>query len=238
MAPAEYFLCDEVVIHNDTSSAWVIVHGTVIDVTPLFRAAGEKKLPLKKSLRWLLALAGKDLSAFFHPSLAPIERVNRNGERVPVFVPAMERNPATGLHWPRDPSLVLGRITFRPCPLRIINTLTFHATEMVVCYEDTIARIRDKFLRYNDNAAQYEWRKDLAFGQEEGKLHLEKTLAENGFQIDLHFRPVSVIWIFYILPPDDSSGESDSESEKCGSTAAAEIKQTAGQETLPGEEVN
>uniref|UniRef100_A0AAG5DUX7 Uncharacterized protein n=1 Tax=Anopheles atroparvus TaxID=41427 RepID=A0AAG5DUX7_ANOAO len=117
MSSRKYFLLDEVVIHNDASSAWVIVHETVIDVTPLFQATS-KKQPLKKSLQWLLALAGSDLSAHFHVDLTPIERCE---ERVPVFLPGMERNPATGLRWCRDPSLVVGRITFRPCPVKIIN---------------------------------------------------------------------------------------------------------------------
>uniref|UniRef100_A0A182Y672 Uncharacterized protein n=1 Tax=Anopheles stephensi TaxID=30069 RepID=A0A182Y672_ANOST len=115
------------------------------------------------TLQWLLAFAGKDLSPFFHNNeLRPIERTNPSGERVPVFVPCLERNPATGLYWYRDPGLVIGRITFHPCPVKIINTLTFHATEMIVCYEDTIGDVREKYLRYNDNAKQYEWRKDLS----------------------------------------------------------------------------
>lgn len=33
---------------------------------------------------------------------------------------------------------------------------------MIVCYEDTIGDVREKYLRYNDNACRYEWRKDLS----------------------------------------------------------------------------
>uniref|UniRef100_A0A182NNZ7 Cytochrome b5 domain-containing protein 1 n=1 Tax=Anopheles dirus TaxID=7168 RepID=A0A182NNZ7_9DIPT len=196
----KYYLPDEVVIHNDPTSAWVIVHGTVFDVTPLFSTSA-KKASLRKTLQWLLALAGKDLSSFFHNNLDPIERTNRNGERVPVFVPCLERNPATRLYWYKDPALVIGRITFHPCPVKIINTLTFHATEMIVCYEDTIGDVREKYLRYNDNAKQYEWRKDLSEGMEAGMLRMDQTLTENGYLVNLR-SPLPVIWIFYILPPD------------------------------------
>uniref|UniRef100_A0A182VID9 Uncharacterized protein n=1 Tax=Anopheles merus TaxID=30066 RepID=A0A182VID9_ANOME len=138
------------------------------------------------TLQWLLALAGQDLSSFFHNNEhTPIERTNRNGERVPIFVPCLERNPATQLYWYRDPALVIGRITFHPCPVKIINTLTFHETEMIVCYEDTIGDVREKYLRYNDNAYRYEWRKDLSMGSETGLLRMDKTLTENGYQVNL-----------------------------------------------------
>uniref|UniRef100_A0A182K3F8 Cytochrome b5 heme-binding domain-containing protein n=1 Tax=Anopheles christyi TaxID=43041 RepID=A0A182K3F8_9DIPT len=212
-SPCKYFLRDEVVIHNEEASAWVIVHGTVIDITPLF-AATERKTSLQKKvlclmtilslrnmLQWLLAFAGQDLSSFFHnKELTPIERTNRNGERVPVFVPCLERNPATQRYWYRDPALVIGRLTFHPCPVKIINTLTFHETEMIICYEDTIGDVREKYLRYNDNAYQYEWRKDLCVGSNAGMLQMDKTLTENGFQVNRR-SPIPVIWIFYILPP-------------------------------------
>lgn len=86
----------------------------------------------------------------------------RADQPVPVFVPAMERNPATGRRWWCDPALVVGRVTHLVCPVKIINTLTLHATEMSVCYEDTIDVVLEKYLRYNSNARQYEWRRDLA----------------------------------------------------------------------------
>uniref|UniRef100_A0A182SGW6 Cytochrome b5 heme-binding domain-containing protein n=1 Tax=Anopheles maculatus TaxID=74869 RepID=A0A182SGW6_9DIPT len=227
--PCKYFLRDEVVIHNDESSAWVIVHGIVIDITPLFSAV-VRKCALKKTLQWLLAFAGKDLSLFFHNNeLTPIERTNRNGERVPVFVPCLERNPATRLCWYRDPGLVIGRITFHPCPVKIINTLTFHATEMIVCYEDTIGDVREKYLRYNDNAKQYEWRKDLSEGSEDGQLQMDKTLTENGYQVNLR-SPVPVIWIFYILPP----GTTDTTDDTC--YASGKCNPVSGQPALDGSE--
>uniref|UniRef100_A0A182Q6U4 Uncharacterized protein n=1 Tax=Anopheles farauti TaxID=69004 RepID=A0A182Q6U4_9DIPT len=150
-------------------------------------------------MQWLLALAGKDLSSFFHRNLDPIERTNRNGERVPVFVPCLERNPATQLYWYNDPSLVIGRITFHPCPVKIINTLTFHATEMIVCYEDTIGDVREKYLRYNDNAKQYEWRKDLSEGMEAGKLRMDQTLVENGYLVNLR-SPMPIERMVALLP--------------------------------------
>ncbi|XP_053673806.1 cytochrome b5 domain-containing protein 1 [Anopheles nili] len=205
--PNKFYLPDEVVIHNEQSSAWVSIHGTVIDITPMF-GPPERKAPLKKTLQWLLALAGQDLSAFFYQNMSPVEWTNRLGEQVPELVPCLERNPATGLPWWRDPTLIIGRITFHPCPVRIINTLTFHTTEMTVCYEDTIADVREKYLRYNDNACQYEWRKDLQEGTEKGKLQLDKTLTENGYLVSLQ-NPIPVIWIFYILPPGLTDAESD-----------------------------
>uniref|UniRef100_A0A182W8N9 Cytochrome b5 heme-binding domain-containing protein n=1 Tax=Anopheles minimus TaxID=112268 RepID=A0A182W8N9_9DIPT len=220
--PCKYFLRDEVVIHNDEASAWVIVHDIVIDITPLFVGA-RKKSALKKTLQWLLEFAGQDISLFFHKNeLTPIVLTNRNEELVPVFVPCLERNPATQRYWYRDPALAIGHITFHPCPVKIINTLTFHETEMIVCYEDTIGDVREKYLRYNDNAKQYEWRKDLSQGSEAGMLQMNKTLTENGYQVNLH-SPVPVIWIFYILPPgttdtmddpDSSTGKYNPENER------------------------
>ncbi|XP_040170314.1 cytochrome b5 domain-containing protein 1 [Anopheles arabiensis] len=234
--PLKYFLRDEVVIHNEATSAWVIVHGTVIDITPLFAAAERKTSLQKKTLQWLLALAGQDLSSFFHNNeLTPIERTNRNGERVPIFVPCLERNPATQLYWYRDPALVIGRITFHPCPVKIINTLTFHETEMIVCYEDTIGDVREKYLRYNDNACRYEWRKDLSMGSETGLLRMDKTLTENGYQVNLR-SPIPVIWIFYILPPgtiDTTNGTHSCSGTSCNTVNGPQAEESQNASASP-----
>ncbi|XP_035772654.1 cytochrome b5 domain-containing protein 1-like isoform X2 [Anopheles albimanus] len=204
---ARYYLPDEIVIHNDASSAWVSVHRLVIDLTPLFVAGLAKSATLTK---WLLAFAGKDLSSFFHPDGTPIERTNERADQpVPVFVPAMERNPATGRRWWCDPALVVGRVTHLVCPVKIINTLTLHATEMSVCYEDTIDVVLEKYLRYNSNARQYEWRRDLAVGTEKGRLRMDRTLLGNGFFVeDFGTRPI--IWLFYVVPADRSGDDTGS----------------------------
>uniref|UniRef100_A0A182UCJ7 Uncharacterized protein n=1 Tax=Anopheles melas TaxID=34690 RepID=A0A182UCJ7_9DIPT len=190
-----------------------------------------------QTLQWLLALAGQDLSSFFHNNeLAPIERTNRNGERVPIFVPCLERNPATQLYWYRDPALVIGRITFHPCPVKIINTLTFHETEMIVCYEDTIGDVREKYLRYNDNAYRYEWRKDLSMGSETGLLRMDKTLTENGYQVNLR-SPIPVIWIFYILPPgtiDTTNGTHSCSGTSCNAVNGPQAEESQNASASPG----
>ncbi|XP_049548283.1 cytochrome b5 domain-containing protein 1 [Anopheles darlingi] len=214
-----YYLPDEIVIHNDASSAWVSVHRLVIDLTPLFVAglAEPETRTLTKRLQWLLAFAGKDLSSFFHPDGTPIERTNvRSDQPIPVFVPAMERNAATGRRWWRDPALVIGRVTHLVCPVKIINTLTLHATEMSVCYEDTIEVMREKYLRYNSNARQYEWRRDLAVGTEKGRLRMDRTLLENGFFVaDFGTRPI--IWLFYIVPEEPTSAGDHRSGDDTGS---------------------
>ncbi|XP_052864429.1 cytochrome b5 domain-containing protein 1 [Anopheles cruzii] len=206
----KYYLPDEVVIHNEATSAWVSFYGLVLDITPLFTVALEKQPTLEKRLRWLLAFAGKDLSSFFTENpIAPTERTNCHGKRVPIFLPSLERNPVTGRRWWRDPSLAIGRVTRFACPVKIINTLTFHATEMVVCCEDTVAVVRQKYAeRYNDGAHQYEWRRDLRRGTEKGKLRLDKTLQGNGFFAE-DFGTLPIIWIFYISPPDDDNDDDD-----------------------------
>ncbi|XP_050094011.1 cytochrome b5 domain-containing protein 1 [Anopheles aquasalis] len=212
-----YYLPDEIVIHNMASSAWVSVHRMVIDLTPLFVAGLVKSATLSKRLQWLLAFAGKDLSSFFHPGGTPIERTNvRADHPIPVFVPAMERNPATGRRWWCDPTLIIGRLTHLVCPVKIINTLTLHGTEMSVCYEDTIAVVLEKYLRYNSNARQYEWRRDLAVGTERGRLRMDRTLLENGFFIeDFGTRPI--IWLFYRVPDEPAARATDRSGDDTGS---------------------
>ncbi|XP_058056508.1 cytochrome b5 domain-containing protein 1 [Anopheles bellator] len=220
----KYYLPGEVVIHNEATSAWVSLYGLVLDITPLFTVALEKQPPLKKRLRWLLAFTGKDLSSFFAENpIAPTERTNRHGKRVPIFLPSLERNPITGRRWWRDRSLTIGRVTRFACPVKIINTLTFHATEMVVCCEDTVAVVRQKYAeRYNAGAYQYEWRRDLRCGTEKGKLRLDKTLQGNGFFAE-DYGTLPIIWIFYISPSDDDDdvvGDDCAPVDRCDDTGS------------------
>uniref|UniRef100_A0AAG5DVX5 Uncharacterized protein n=1 Tax=Anopheles atroparvus TaxID=41427 RepID=A0AAG5DVX5_ANOAO len=67
---------------------------------------------------------------------------------------------------------------------------------------------------------------------------MDWTLAQNGYRIERQFRPVSVIWIFYILPATDEAVEgADTGFGKC--SPPAEVKQSTGQEShQPGLETN
>ncbi|XP_058455261.1 cytochrome b5 domain-containing protein 1 [Malaya genurostris] len=199
----KFFLRDEVVVRNQIGSAWVIIHGNVFDITSLFDAISSSP---KKVYQLLLALAGKDLSAYFDAQRRPIYRISKDGARVPVFPPVKIRNNATGEYWWNDRSLLIGKITAQERKIRILNNVTFKQFDLMVCEEDTIAVIRQKFLRFNDNAMNYTWRSSIDLTDAAADLQLDRTLTENGIIYD-RYPPAPLIWLFYQIPEGSDATE-------------------------------
>ncbi|XP_055644328.1 cytochrome b5 domain-containing protein 1 [Toxorhynchites rutilus septentrionalis] len=198
-----YFLRDEVAVHNQIGSAWVIIHGNVFDITALFDGHSTKKLQL-----FLLAFAGKDLSVYFSVGGRPIYRVSKDGVKVPVFPPVVLKNRSTGKHWWNDKSLKIGKVTTQERTIRVLNNLTFRVIEITVCEEDTIAVIQDRFLRYNENSRNYTWRRNINMSDATADLQLDKTLTENGILPD-RYPPAPLIWIFYQIPHGNNARNTD-----------------------------
>lgn len=64
------------------------------------------------------------------------------------------------LYWWNNPNNQIGYITKCERPIRIINTLIGKTTNMIVCEEDTILDIQEKYCKkYNFHAKSYTWRK-------------------------------------------------------------------------------
>ncbi|EAT34716.1 AAEL013073-PA [Aedes aegypti] len=195
-----FYLRDEVVINNSADRAWVIIHGNVFDVTPLFD--GNLTSSPKKIYQLLLAFAGKDLSDHFDRKGRPVYRISKDGVRVPEFPPVVIRNASTGKRWWNDKSLIIGKITAQERKIRVINNLTFQIQEISVCEEDTIADIQRRFCRFNANAKNYTWRINIE-SDPTADLRPDKTLTENGVIHD-RYPPAPMIWIFYQIPPNSS----------------------------------
>lgn len=200
----KYFLRDEVLLHNRVEDAWVVLQGKVIDVTEIFcqpLSDVSQKQPKRfvtfsfQSLKYLLAFAGKDISHFFDKRGKPKTRITINGTEIPVL-PAAFHFTFENIYWWEDPDLVVGYITFRPRKLRIINTLTTRTQLMVVCEEDTLGTIREKYQRYNWHHESYWWKKYDPNLKEYSELCFRKTLTQNGFCYDGDYVPPS-IWLFY-----------------------------------------
>ncbi|XP_062551108.1 cytochrome b5 domain-containing protein 1 [Armigeres subalbatus] len=203
-----FYLRDEVVLNNTANRAWVIIHGNVFDITPLFD--GNSTGSPKKIHQLLLAFAGKDLSVHFDGAGRPVYRISKDGVRVPEFPPVTIRNAATGKRWWDDKSLSIGRITARERKIRVINNLTFKIQELTVCEEDTITDIQKRLHRFNANANEYTWRSNIDRNDITGDLQIDKTLTENGIMYD-NYPPPPMIWIFYQIPPNNSEQINESD---------------------------
>ncbi|KAL9705959.1 hypothetical protein quinque_009477 [Culex quinquefasciatus] len=229
----KFFLQDEVVMHNQIDSAWVVIRGNVFDITALYGGGGgtgSRPSSPKKIHQLLLAFAGKDLSGFFTDEGRPLYRISKDGVKVPVFPPVKVKNRATGEYWWNDRSLRIGRITARERPLRVRNSLTFKVQELVVCEEDTIAMIQRKFLRFNGNATNYRWRSNIDMSDAAADLRLDKTLTENGIVYD-RYPPAPLVWIFYQIPEGtrldhDQTGGGDSHGQPTITSASSAVPPT------------
>ncbi|XP_055600562.1 cytochrome b5 domain-containing protein 1 [Uranotaenia lowii] len=208
-SPCEkFFLRDEVVVHNRIDDAWVVIRGNVFDVTPLFDRNRGSSSPPKKLHQLLLAYAGKDLSGFFTAERSPVYRISKDGVKVPKFPPVMLRNKASNQYWWDDRSLIVGKLTAQERRIRIRNNLTLREQEIAVCEEDTVSLIQEKFIRFNSDATNYKWRKNIDMSDSEADLRLDKTLTENGIFYD-RYPPAPLVWIFYQVEISASSPDDE-----------------------------
>lgn len=61
---------------------------------------------------------------------------------------------APDLPWWQDPQYIIGDLTARTRVIRIINTLTHHEANLVVCREETLNEIQDRYLPRFEAAVQ------------------------------------------------------------------------------------
>ncbi|CAG9801889.1 unnamed protein product [Chironomus riparius] len=200
MTKRMFFTRDEVVIHNSRDDIWVIINGTVIDLTIFFRKRVESD-SVNDCLNLLLAYAGKDLSWCFNEQNFPIFRVNQYGYSIPKFPPVNEKESHDSDYWWNDEKNIIGHVTCLERRLRIVNTLTRKKIVMNVCDEDSINVIKEKYKkRFNSNADNYIWRKTHSSDTLKiGHLFMDKTLTQNGILYHEHEKLglPSAIWLFY-----------------------------------------
>lgn len=105
--------------------------------------------------------------------------------------------------WWRDQSLIIGSLSKRTRPIRIINTLTKHEDVLTVCSEETLNEILDRYLDLNKHAASYTWKR---LGR---PLDMDKNLDENDIPdereeyIDLGIDEESYIPAIHLFYNDD-----------------------------------
>ncbi|XP_055838467.1 cytochrome b5 domain-containing protein 1 [Episyrphus balteatus] len=197
----KYFIYDEVVIHDKIDNFWVIIHGDVIDLTPLLQDRIES---WNLNLEYILGFGGKDLSSYFYKDGTPrMETSAKTGRKRVLFPPIVEVTTSEMLRtegkiWSQDPKYKIGKLTKQERQIRIINTLTGTTQLMKVCEEDKIYDILVKYKKfYNFHASSYVWRMKPINGSKCGRrLFFKKTLTENGLFKEKHGIPPS-IWLYY-----------------------------------------
>ncbi|XP_046389609.1 cytochrome b5 domain-containing protein 1 [Ischnura elegans] len=179
------FTPSDVVIHNQPCDLWVSYLGNVYNLTPLiveFTNIGAVKL-----IKPLLAFGGKDISEWFNPDTGELRTYTHpitwttapytpHGT-LPHLGPLMPTSlwkPLTKKPWWKDTRYMIGRLTAKARPIRILNVLTGHDDQIEVCCEDTLNRIQERYLFLNNHSGSYTWKF-------EGRvLNMNLTLAENG----------------------------------------------------------
>ncbi|CAL7950757.1 unnamed protein product [Xylocopa violacea] len=179
----EYFLPEEVAVHNARFDCWVSYLGGVYDLTDLCVTWADRK-----EIKPILAYAGKDISHWFdhekndiryrvHPVTGVLVPYCPHGpipDVIPSVVPTASWRPLNKCPWWLDEKYKKGRLTKNPRPCRILNVLAGTQVVIMVCEEDPIWRIRERALIYNANGLSYTWKF-------EGKdLSMNLTLTENG----------------------------------------------------------
>ncbi|CAM9953711.1 unnamed protein product [Pylaiella littoralis] len=83
---------------------------------------------------------------------------------VPPNFPTTKWSTSFGLPWWRDQNRVVGKLTRKARPLRVVNILTRQEDHLLVACEDTISDIqagrtnKERYLEYNAHAASYTWK--------------------------------------------------------------------------------
>jgi hypothetical protein len=176
-----YFSKDEVALHNVQSDCWVSFFGKVYDLTPL---VNEHRGSLVQPI---LRFSGKDITHWFdarnrqpktyvHPELCVSVPFCPYGRYVHIPPPRPSASWSTniGLPWWNDSKYCVGNLSARKRKLRIVNQLTSTEHLLEVCTEETINEIQERYLRYNQHAKSYTWKR---LGR---PLNMRKTLDENG----------------------------------------------------------
>ncbi|XP_015595011.1 cytochrome b5 domain-containing protein 1 [Cephus cinctus] len=153
-----YFLPCEVSLHNTTKDCWVSYRGSVYDLTELCNLRkGHQGIEL------IIAYAGKDISHWSYDNakehVAFGESINSTVNNRPSWL---------------DDKYMRGNLTKNARPCRIINVLTGTEAVILICEEDTVARIQERFLGFNAHGTSYTWKFEGL------PIDTNCTLTENG----------------------------------------------------------
>lgn len=98
---------------------------------------------------------------------------------VPPSEPTSSWDTEFGTPWWLDMDLVIGTLSKRTRKVRIVNALTQQNDVLLVCNEETVAEMRDRYIEYNKHATSYTWKR-LDDDGKFVKLTMSRTLEENG----------------------------------------------------------
>lgn len=178
-----FYTPQEVASHNSADDAWVSMFGRVLDLTTLIaQNRGSLAQPL-------ILNAGRDISHWFGDMGDPKTHYD---EQRGLFLPYTpmgrflhvpppdpdDREPPVAAPWWKDEGYVIGKLSRKVRPLRVVNTLTKQADVLHVCAEETIAEIQTRYFEFNAHASSYTW-KQLC-NDKFVVMDMAKTLEEAG----------------------------------------------------------
>jgi len=175
-----YYSNEEVMVHNHFHDCWVSYFGKVYDLTPLL--AEHQGLLVQPILRF----AGQDISHWFDaktrdpktwidPSLNVRLPYTPYGRfvHIPPPEPVSNWDTDVDIPWWQDNKYLIGNLSKKKRKVRLLNMLSGQDDLLNVCSEETLEEIRLRYLRYNQHANSYTWKR---LGR---ILDLGKTLEEN-----------------------------------------------------------
>ena len=178
-----YYTPAEVALHNCAEDCWVSIFNQVYDLTELI---AKNRGPLAQPL---VQAAGGDISHWFDESTRDVRsHVDEvTGLELPylpmgrfLHVPPPEPSSSWRTDfspWWRDETTCIGRLSEKTRSVEIVNVLSQQTDVLLVCSEETLDEIQDRYLEHNAHARSYTW-KSLQNG-EFVPLDMKKTLAEN-----------------------------------------------------------
>lgn len=208
-----YFTPNEVARHNLRSDCYVSFFGYVYNLTSLIDNSHLSPLALP-----ILQFAGTDITHWFDketkqpktridPQTGLSTYVIPHGRYIhlPPPLPTTDWDSSCIIEWWNDTSLRVGRLSSKSIFITIVNTLSDQSDTFEVASEDTVGRIRDRYLQFNRHARSYTFKR---VGKE---LNLDQTLAENGIpddsdeMVELGMNPMDYIPVIHIYFNDDLS---------------------------------
>lgn len=185
-----FYTAKEVREHAFADDAYVSLNGQVLNLTSLIQAY-KKTERLAHLTRPLIQVAGSDISHWWDEEAGDLKTcidVNTGmrtysqplgrAPHMPTMYPDTGVDLSYDLPWWRDPEYVIGALTSKARPIRIINTLTGDETLLEVCAEEKLEElIRERYLSINAHAFSYTWKR---LDPEARELDMALTLDENG----------------------------------------------------------
>ncbi|CAL5994202.1 Cytochrome_b5-like Heme/Steroid binding domain-containing protein [Hexamita inflata] len=170
MKTSTYLTQTDVALHCTPEDLWVSKFGRVYDYTNLVRTAPSGQTEA------LVRAAGTDISSWFDPQTGDYPKVTDALEtrfRLPYGLPMLHADNSTTKPWWKDDSYFIGLLG-KQRPIELLNTLSLHRHQLMVCEEETLADISARYARFNSNVLGYRWR------YQEQDLKMDKTLNDNG----------------------------------------------------------